>query len=68
MPLTHHDLHYALERQLPAMRCAVTLRTAEGDLMLYDEAAEQVARVVERLLKARLRALERSRRQATSEG
>src|SRR5690606_18755860 len=53
---------YALAKQVPAMRNEVRLYTDCGELLLQGAAAERVARVVERVLYARLRQLEREAR------
>lgn len=53
------EIGYALAKQVPAMRQEVELYTAYGEMRLQGQEAEQVAKVVERLLYARLRQLER---------
>ena len=53
-------LSYALAKQVPAMREAVTLHTVYGDLVLYGQEAAQVAAVVERLLERRWQRCQRS--------
>ena len=63
MSLTGDHLRYALERQVPAMRISVTLHTEDaGDLVLYADAADQVAAAVERVLRAKLAQWERMER------
>ena len=56
------EIGYALAKQVPAMRQEVRLYTDCGELLLQGAAAERVARVVERVLYARLRQLEREAR------
>ncbi len=61
------EVSYALCKQVPAMRREVRLETDYGALLLAGQDAAQVAAVVERLLRARLRQLEREAKRA-SEG
>ena len=56
------EIGYALAKQVPAMRNEVRLYTDYGELLLQGAAAERVARVVERVLYAQLRRLEREAR------
>lgn len=56
------EIGYALAKQVPAMRQEVRLYTACGELLLQGAAAERVAKVVERVLYAQLRQLERDAR------
>lgn len=56
------EIGYALAKQVPAMRQEVRLSTACGEMLLQGAAAERVARVVERVLYAQLRQLERDAR------
>lgn len=56
------EIGYALARQVPAMRQEVRLTTACGEMLLQGAAAERVAKVVERVLYAKLRQLEREAR------
>jgi hypothetical protein len=49
---------YALAKQVPAMRNEVTLRTSYGDILLYEEDAERVAKLVQRIMETRLRRLQ----------
>lgn len=56
------EIGYALAKQVPAMRSEVQLYTACGEMLLQGREAEQVAKVVERLLYAKLRQLERDAR------
>lgn len=68
MSLTGRDLRYALAHQVPAMRLTVTLHTEDaGDLVLYADAADQVAAAVERVLKAKLAQWERMEREARAQ-
>lgn len=55
------EIAYALSKQVPAMRYRVTLETDYGDLTLEGRDAERVAVLVQKLLEARLAALERER-------
>jgi hypothetical protein len=59
--MTDDEMHlrYALAKQVPDMCRGVTLHTNYGDVTLYERDAEQVAALVQRLLEARLRRLER---------
>jgi hypothetical protein len=57
--MTVDELRYALSKQVPDMRRGVTLETSYGDVTLYERDAEKVAALVQRLLEARLRRLER---------
>lgn len=56
------EIGYALAKQVPAMRQEVRLTTACGEMLLQGAAAERVAKVVERVLYAKLRQLEREAR------
>lgn len=56
------EIGYALAKQVPAMRQEVRLYTDCGEILLGGAAAERVAKVVERVLYARLRQLERDAR------
>lgn len=56
------EIGYALAKQVPAMRNEVRLYTDYGELLLQGAAAERVAQVVERVLYAQLRQLERDAR------
>ena len=56
------EIGYALAKQVPAMRQEVRLYTDCGEMLLQGAAAERVAEVVERVLYARLRQLERDAR------
>lgn len=56
------EIGYALAKQVPAMRNEVRLYTACGEILLQGVAAERVAKVVERVLYARLKQLEREAR------
>ncbi len=60
------EVSYALCKQVPAMRREVRLETDYGALVLVGHEAMQVAAVVERLLNARWRRLQRQ--QALSGG
>lgn len=59
--MNEFELGYALSKQVPAMRVEVTLCTSYGDLVLYGREAAQVAKVVERMLRARWERLQRHR-------
>ena len=56
------EIGYALAKQVPAMRNEVRLYTDCGEMLLQGAAAERVTKVVERVLYARLRQLEREAR------
>ena len=56
------EIVYALAKQIPAMRREVQLYTEHGEMLLQGRDAERVAKLVERLLYAKLRQLEREAR------
>lgn len=56
------EIVYALAKQIPAMRREVQLYTEHGEMLLQGRDAERVAKLVERLLYAQLRQLEREAR------
>ena len=49
---------YALAKQVPAMRNEVTLHTCYGEIVLCDEDAERVAKLVQRILEVKYRRLQ----------
>ena len=55
------EITYALAKQVPAMRYRVTRDTDYGSLTLEGPDAEQIAALVQKLLEAKLDALERNR-------
>ena len=54
-----HLIQYALSKQVPAMAHEVRIETSYGELALYGADARKVAALVERLLRAKLKAAER---------
>jgi hypothetical protein len=52
-------LRYALSKQVPEMRHGLTLETTYGSLVLVGRDAAQVAELVEKLLRAKLKRVER---------
>lgn len=52
-------LRYALSKQVPDMRYGLTLETTYGSLVLVGSDAAQVADLVEKLLRAKLKRAER---------
>jgi predicted HAD superfamily Cof-like phosphohydrolase len=52
-------LRYALAKQVPEMRYRLTLGTTHGSLVLVGTDAAQVAELVEKLLRAKLKRVER---------
>ena len=52
---------YALAKQVPAMRREVTLHGNYGEFTLYDQDAARVAAVVEKILRRKLKQLEKLR-------
>lgn len=52
-------LRYALAKQVPEMRYGLTLGTTHGSLVLVGSDAAQVADLVEKLLRAKLKRVER---------
>jgi predicted HAD superfamily Cof-like phosphohydrolase len=52
-------LRYALAKQVPEMRYGLTLETTYGSLVLVGTDAAQVAELVEKLLRAKLKRSER---------
>ena len=63
MSMTDYELNYALAKQVPAMRIAVTLSSDYGELELHGQAANQVADAVERVLRAKLAQWQRMQRE-----
>ena len=57
--MTVDEIGYALSKQVPAMRREVILHTHYGELHLQDEDAARVAALVQRMLEAKLRKLQR---------
>lgn len=57
--LDEYELGYALSKQVPAMRYEVRLDTSYGELALTGRDAERVAALVQKLLEAKLRKLQR---------
>lgn len=48
------EIGYALSKKVPDMRYGVTLETNYGSLFLQGSDAEQIAELVQKLLKAKL--------------
>jgi hypothetical protein len=50
-------VEYALAKQIPAMRNEVVLHTPYGDIVLWEEDAARVAKVVQRIMEVKHRRL-----------
>lgn len=59
--MNEEEIGYALSKQVPAMRCRVTLETDYGSLTLEGRDAERIAALVQKLLERKLAAVERKR-------
>ncbi|UXI68062.1 hypothetical protein [Tahibacter amnicola] len=58
------QIEYALAKQIPSMSRGVELHTVYGSMSLHDGDAEKVGRLVEKLLYARLKQIDKLRRKA----
>jgi hypothetical protein len=60
------DICYALAKMVPDMARRVELHTNYGPLMLFDQDAQRVAVLVERILSAQLKRQEKHAQQRTA--
>ena len=61
MSTEEERVFYALAKQVPAMRSEVTLHGNYGEFTLYDQDAARVAAVAEKILRRKLKQLEKLR-------